>query len=97
MAFLQHKIATDKEMGIVSILTIHKDVHEPRIIQAVEHYCDGVLRLMNRSLKDTKDHGQTEVLQIRKVPGMSLRELENTDFVYRPTPGHIELTPLIED
>jgi KaiC/GvpD/RAD55 family RecA-like ATPase len=92
MAFLQHKIATDKEMGIVSILTLHKDVHDENIVKAVEHYCDGVLRLTHKILEDKE---QAEFLQIRKVPGMALTELENTDFLFRPTPGHIELTPLI--
>lgn len=92
MAFLQHKIATDKEMGIVSILTLHQDVHDANIVRAVEHYCDGVLKISKRSLEDKE---QAEVLQIRKVPGMTLSELENTDFIFRPTPGHIELTPFI--
>ncbi len=92
MAFLQHKIATDKDMGIVSILTLHQDVHDGNIVKAVEHYCDGVLRLTHKILEDKE---QAELLQIRKVPGMALTELENTDFIFRPTPGHIELTPLI--
>ncbi|MFX0084510.1 MAG: RAD55 family ATPase [Candidatus Hodarchaeota archaeon] len=92
MAFLQHKIATDKDMGIVSILTLHQDVHDGNIVKAVEHYCDGVLRLTHKILEDKE---QAELLQIRKVPGMALTELENTDFLFRPTPGHIELTPLI--
>lgn len=92
MAFLQHKIATDKEMGVVSILTLHRDVHKPRIIQAVEHYCDGVINLEKRA-GDEKDTAPDEVLQIRKVPGMSLAELENTEFAFHPTPGHIELAP----
>ncbi len=94
MAFLQHKIATDKEMGVVSILTLHRDVHEVRIIQAVEHYCDVVLRLTKKMLED-KEPTQEEVLQILKVPGMALMELENTNFIFRPTPGHIEITPSI--
>ena len=92
MAFLQHKIATDKEMGIVSILTLHQDVHDANIVRAVEHYCDGVLKISQKSLEDNE---QAEVLQIRKVPGMTLSELENTDFIFRPTPGHIELTPFM--
>jgi KaiC/GvpD/RAD55 family RecA-like ATPase len=92
MAFLQHKIATDKEMGIVSILTLHTDVHKPHIVKAVEHYCDGVLRL-KKSVSDDKEPGQEEILQILKVPGISLAELEATEFIFRPTPGHIELTP----
>ncbi|MFX0184113.1 MAG: RAD55 family ATPase [Candidatus Hodarchaeota archaeon] len=94
MAFLQHKIATDKEMGIVSILTLHTDVHEPNIVKAVEHYCDGVLRLKKLALEE-KELAQAEVLQILKVPGISLSELEATDFIFQPTPGHIELTPQI--
>lgn len=94
MAFLQHKIATDKDMGIVSILTLHTDVHEPRIIKAVEHYCDGVLRLKKIPI-DEQDTAQNEILQILKVPGIALSELETTDFTFQPTPGHIELTPLM--
>ncbi len=94
MAFLQHKIATDKEMEIVSILTLHRDVHEMRIIQAVEHYCDVVIRLTKRIPED-KETTQEELLQILKVQGMALMELENTDFIFRPTPGHIELSPSI--
>lgn len=94
MAFLQHKIATDKEMGIVSILTLHSDVHEPRIIQAVEHYCDGVLKLKKQTLED-KDPAVSDILQIIKVPGMGLTELDSTEFIFQPSPGHIELTPLI--
>jgi KaiC/GvpD/RAD55 family RecA-like ATPase len=92
MAFLQHKIATDKEMGIVSILTLHQDVHDANIVRAVEHYCDGVLKISKRTLEDKE---QVEMLQIRKVPGITLSELENTDFIFRPTPGHIELTPFM--
>ncbi|MFX1538749.1 MAG: ATPase domain-containing protein, partial [Promethearchaeota archaeon] len=91
MAFLQHKIATDKEMGVVSILTLHRDVHEARIIQAIEHYSDGVIRLEKRIQEEKEE----EVLQIRKVPGVALAELENTEFIFRPTPGHIELSPSI--
>ena len=94
MAFLQHKIATDKEMGIVSILTLHHDVHEPKIIQAVEHYCDVVIRL-SKAIQEDKEPKQEEMLQILKVPGMTLTELENTEFIYRPTPGHIELSPSV--
>ncbi len=94
MAFLQHKIATDKDMGVVSILTLHRDVHAPRIIQAVEHYCDVVLRL-TKKIHDDKESSQGEILQILKVPGITLKELETTDFVFNPTPGHIELTPSI--
>jgi len=90
MAFLQHKIATDKDMGIVSILTLHRDVHEANIVKAVEHYCDGVIRITHSALEDKE---QAETLQILKVPGMSLSELENTDFIFHPSPGHIELTP----
>ncbi len=90
MAFLQHKIATDKDMGIVSILTLHRDVHKANIVKAVEHYCDGVIRLTHSA---TEDKEQAETLQILKVPGMSLSELENTDFIFHPSPGHIELTP----
>ncbi len=90
MAFLQHKIATDKDMGIVSILTLHRDVHQANIVNAVEHYCDGVIRITHSVLEDKT---QTETLQILKVPGMSLSELENTDFIFHPSPGHIELTP----
>lgn len=94
MAFLQHKIATDKEMGIVSILTLHCDVHDPRIVTAVEHYCDGVIKITHKELEE-KEGGLVEFLQIRKIPGMTMREVENTDFVFKPIPGHIELTPLI--
>jgi len=93
MAFLQHKIATDKEMGIVSILTLHRDVHEPRIVQAVEHYCDGVLRLKKESFEG-KDPSSADVLQIIKAPGIALTELESSEFIFRPSPGHIELSPL---
>lgn len=91
MAFLQHKIATDKDMGIVSILTLHHDVHQAHIVKAVEHYCDGVIRITHSTLEDKE---QAEILHILKVPGMSLSELENTDFIFHPSPGHIELTPL---
>ncbi|PWI49588.1 hypothetical protein CEE45_00210 [Candidatus Heimdallarchaeota archaeon B3_Heim] len=94
MAFLQHKIATDKEMGIVSILTLHRDVHSPRIIQAVEHYCDGVLRL-TKETSDGKEPSPTDILQIIKVPGMSLSELEYAKFSFQPSPGHIELAPYL--
>ncbi|MHA1214602.1 MAG: RAD55 family ATPase [Candidatus Hodarchaeales archaeon] len=94
MAFLQHKIATDKEMGIVSILTLHRDVHDVKIVTAVEHYCDGVIRLKHEYINE-KDTSPTEILQIRKAPGMTLNEVENTDFIFKPIPGHIELTPLI--
>jgi archaellum biogenesis ATPase FlaH len=79
-------------MGIVSILTLHRDVHEEHIVKAVEHYCDGVIRMTHTALEDKE---QAEMLQIRKVPGMSLSELENTDFIFRPSPGHIELTPFM--
>lgn len=95
MAFLQHKIATDKDMGIVSVLTLHTDVHEPKIVKAVEHYCDGVIRLYHDVKSDDRETKHTEILEILKVPGISLLELETTEFRFKPTPGHIELTPLI--
>ena len=94
MAFLQHKIATDKDMGIVSVLTLHTDVHEPKIVKAVEHYCDGVIRLFRDVGSDDKETTQSEILQLLKVPGISLLELETTEFNFKPTPGHIELTPI---
>jgi KaiC/GvpD/RAD55 family RecA-like ATPase len=92
MAFLQHKIATDKDMGIVSILTLHRDVHESKIIKAIEHYCDGVIRLKKVKNED-KEQGVVEILEILKVPGMTLTEIEVTEFIFQPTPGHIELIP----
>ncbi|MHA2054857.1 MAG: hypothetical protein ACW99F_14820, partial [Candidatus Hodarchaeales archaeon] len=69
-------------------------VHDPRIIQAVEHYCEGVLKLKKQTMED-KDPSGSDILQIIKVPGMGLTELDNTEFIFRPTPGHIELTPLL--
>ncbi|MFW9778807.1 MAG: RAD55 family ATPase [Candidatus Heimdallarchaeota archaeon] len=92
MAFLQHKIATDKEMGIVSLFTLHTDVHDAQIVKAIEHYCDGVLRLRNVIPSDETDVS-VEMLQILKVPGIPLAELEATEFGFSPSPGHIELTP----
>jgi hypothetical protein len=42
-----------------------------------------------------KEQGVADVLQIIKAPGIALTELENTGFIYRPSPGHIELSPLL--
>ena len=75
-------------------MTIHSDVHDPRLIRAVEHYCDGVIRLKKTFFEDKDPPTHGVVLEIAKMVGVSLTDLDHTRFTYHPTPGNIELIPL---
>ncbi len=88
LSFLQHKIATDKQRGTSSLLTLHRDAHEPTIVKAIEHYADGVI-----SLSCTEEEHDA-ILQIKKMRGLNLSRIPYKSFWYDPSPGKIVLTPI---
>jgi KaiC/GvpD/RAD55 family RecA-like ATPase len=88
LSFLQNKIATDKEMGYTSLLTIHKDVHPPHVTNVVEHYVDGVIEISR--LKDAS-HRSTVELRVKKMLGLTPSELDQAVFLFKPRPGAVEL------
>ncbi|MFX0093985.1 MAG: RAD55 family ATPase [Candidatus Hodarchaeota archaeon] len=89
LSFLQHQIAADKVRDRISILTIHRDAHDITIVKALEHYADGVLRL--------KQTSTGQVLEIVKMFGLPLDEIETASFEYKVSPGKISLTPLLKE
>ncbi|MHA2272357.1 MAG: RAD55 family ATPase [Candidatus Hodarchaeales archaeon] len=88
LSFLQHKIATDKQRGTTSLLTLHRDAHKPEVVRAIEHYADGVLSL---SCTDAKHDG---ILEIKKMKGLNLSRIPYRAFWYDPQPGKIVITPI---
>ncbi|MFX1511219.1 MAG: RAD55 family ATPase [Promethearchaeota archaeon] len=94
LSFLQTKIAQDKQRNFVSLLTLHTDVHEPHIIRAIEHHCDGVIRIEKPDPNSERPDAGT--LSVRKMIGVSLGSL-TTQFWYKFSPGSVELIPKTED
>lgn len=45
LSFVQNRIASNKEDGTVTLMTLHQDIHDPLDLKALEHLVDGVLRL----------------------------------------------------
>lgn len=85
LSLFHHKIATDKENRHVTIFTLHRDVHEERVIKMFEHYCDVVFRL-------SKDPQNNEIFEIIKLEGQ--RKLKVSKFLFTASPGKIDLKPL---
>ncbi|MFQ5979746.1 MAG: RAD55 family ATPase [Candidatus Heimdallarchaeota archaeon] len=88
LSFLQHKIATDKQRGTTSVLSLHRDAHKPETVRAIEHYADGVLSLSCTE----EDHDG--ILEIKKMQGVNLSRMPFRSFWYDPQPGKIVLTPI---
>lgn len=88
LSFLQHKIATDKQRGTTSVLSLHRDAHKIEIVRAIEHYADGVLSL---SCTEEEHDG---ILEIKKMQGVNLSRMPFRSFWYDPEPGKIVLTPI---
>jgi KaiC/GvpD/RAD55 family RecA-like ATPase len=45
LSFVQNRIASNKETGAVTLMTVHRDIHSERDMRALEHLADGVIRL----------------------------------------------------
>ena len=91
LSFLQHKIATDKELGYTTLLTLHKDVHPPEIVRVIEHYADGVIDISRR--KNGSSRSAVE-LRVKKMHGLTPSDLDHAVFLYKPRPGAVELEPI---
>jgi len=87
LSFLQHKIAYDKQADHVTIFTLHQDCHDEKTVKIIEHYADGVIRL-------SKDTDHQDILEIVKMRGLVMSDLDTKKFRYSPKQGEVELTPL---
>ena len=45
LSFVQNRIASNKETGAVTLMTLHRDIHTEHDIRALEHLVDGVIRV----------------------------------------------------
>ena len=45
LSFVQNRIATNKEDGTVTLMTLHRDIHSTHHTTALEHLVDGVIRV----------------------------------------------------
>ncbi|MHA1124487.1 MAG: RAD55 family ATPase [Candidatus Heimdallarchaeota archaeon] len=45
LSFVQNRIATNKEDGTVTLMTLHRDIHSDHDVKALEHLVDGVIRV----------------------------------------------------
>lgn len=45
LSFVQNRIATNKEDGTVTLMTLHRDIHSEKELKALEHLVDGVVRI----------------------------------------------------
>ncbi len=45
LSFVQNRIASNKDDGTVTIMTLHKDIHKDHDLRALEHLVDGVIRI----------------------------------------------------
>lgn len=45
LSFVQNRIASNKETGAVTLMTIHRDIHTEYDMRALEHLVDGVIRI----------------------------------------------------
>ena len=61
LSFVQNRIASNKEDGTVTLMTLHKDIHDERDLRAIEHLADGVIRL---SIGDGTYH-QVKIVKMR--------------------------------
>ncbi len=91
LAFLQYKIATDKQSNYTTIITLHHDAHPPTTVKAIEHYADGIIRLEHIPPTDeTTEKGTNVQLSVPKMPGL-LQKAETPKFLYKVKPGVLEL------
>ncbi|MCK5046245.1 MAG: hypothetical protein KAJ76_01320 [Candidatus Heimdallarchaeota archaeon] len=45
LSFVQNRIASNKEDGTVTIMTLHRDIHSDHDLRALEHLVDGVISI----------------------------------------------------
>jgi len=45
LSFVQNRIASNKEDGAVTIMTLHRDIHTEYDLKSLEHLVDGVIRI----------------------------------------------------
>ncbi len=45
LSFVQNRIASNKEDGTVTIMTLHRDIHSEHDLRALEHLVDGVITI----------------------------------------------------
>ncbi|NHJ32535.1 MAG: hypothetical protein FK732_06715 [Asgard group archaeon] len=45
LSFVQNRIASNKDDGTVTIMTLHKDIHSDHDLRALEHLVDGVIQI----------------------------------------------------
>jgi len=45
LSFVQNRIASNKEDGTVTIMTLHRDIHSDHDLRALEHLVDGVITI----------------------------------------------------
>jgi len=45
LSFVQNRIASNKDDGTVTIMTLHRDIHSQHDLRALEHLVDGVIRI----------------------------------------------------
>ncbi|NHJ49791.1 MAG: hypothetical protein FK733_18510 [Asgard group archaeon] len=45
LSFVQNRIASNKDDGTVTLMTLHRDIHDEHDLKALEHLVDGVIRV----------------------------------------------------
>ena len=45
LSFVQNRIASNKDDGTVTIMTVHRDIHKEHDLRALEHLVDGVISI----------------------------------------------------
>lgn len=87
LSLFHNKIANDKKAGNVTAFTVHRDVHDPKVVHLLEHYADAVFRITREQRAD--DPAPTDYMEVVKGSLTGVKK-----FRYRGMPGKIELEPI---
>ncbi len=71
-SLLHTRIAANKATGDVTLITIHRDAHDPLFVKAIEHIVDGVIKV-SRGRVDDKVTQDVEIVHLQGKPELTGR------------------------
>lgn len=83
LSFVQNRIASNKEDGTVTLMTLHKDIHKEHDLRAIEHLADGVIRI---------SRGEQNQHSIRIIKMRGIYGFKQEPMVMTVSSGQIRIT-----
>lgn len=70
-SFLQSRRAMDKLENSTTLISLNADAHEPLLVRAIEHMCDGILSVTNTQSESSEPTQQVEIIMMKGRPELA--------------------------